>query len=180
MTRCDRVRRVVIVCASFVRNLAYFRAGKGQHGLRLLSDAHFQASFWRQANANFLDVAVLEWCKLFGEPKGEHDWRRILTDPKAFEADLLNRLGLRADAFEEHVKAMRHYRDKFVAHLDSDAEMRIPMLTTSQAAVELYYQHVASHEANAGDLSGLPSEPDALARGYAQCVDEADAIFAGV
>ena len=83
MTRRDRLRRAVIVCTSFVRNLAYYRACHGQHGSPLLAEAHPQVSFWRQANANFLDVSVLEWCKLFGEPKGEHGWRLIVTDPAA-------------------------------------------------------------------------------------------------
>ena len=101
-------------------------------GPLLLSEKHSQASFWRQANVSFLDVAALEWCKLFAEGQrgkvaygwGEHGWRQIVTDVAAFEAALLARLGQTANQFDDHIKAMRHYRDKFVAHLDSHAVMQ--------------------------------------------------------
>ena len=176
MTVRDRLRRVVIVCASFGGNLAC-NWPRPNVVVLLLTDAHRQASFWRQANANFLDVAVLEWCKLFGEPKGEHGWRSIIADPVAFEASLLGRLGLTVDAFEEHVKTMRHYRDKFIAHLNSNSEMHIPMLTASHTAIRFYHEQIALREAGPGDLAGLPQTADDLARGYAQCFGEAEAIF---
>ena len=56
----DRVRRVVLLCASFGRNAAYYRAGWGGEAQPLLSERHPDTSFWRQVNANFLDMAVLD------------------------------------------------------------------------------------------------------------------------
>jgi hypothetical protein len=44
------------------------------------------------------------------------------------------------------------YRDKFVAHLDSDAKMDIPRLTAALAPNSLYHEHIVTVEADAGDL----------------------------
>ena len=67
-----------------------------------------------------LDISVLEWCKLLGEEKDKHFWRNVVTDPAAFEASLLAHLGMTASDFVDLAKKMRRYRDKFVAHLDSE------------------------------------------------------------
>lgn len=177
MTRRDRLRRVVIVCASFARNLAYYRVGQEPGSSALHAPAHPHASFWRQANGNFLDLCVLEWCKLFGERKGEHGWQQIVADPTAFETGLLAHLGMSATTFNAHIETMRRYRDKFVAYLDSDAVMQIPTLSTAQGSAWFYHAHVVVHEAAARDLTGLPDAAAKLAQGYAQCADEARQVY---
>ena len=156
MTRRERMRRVVLLCCSFTRNLAYYRAGQDARGRALLSASHPQASFWRQANANFIDVCVLEWCKLLGDRKAEHHWSRIVRDTAEFEAGLLQRLGVNAVAFQAQIDAMRRYRDKFVAHLDSLPVMDIPVLDAAQASVWFYHGYVAAHEVEAGDSAETP------------------------
>jgi hypothetical protein len=77
MTDTERRRRVILLCCSFARNLAFYRARESGKARALLSASHPQASFWRQANGNFLDICVLEWCKLFGDKKGKHHWSRV-------------------------------------------------------------------------------------------------------
>jgi hypothetical protein len=177
ITRAERLRRVVIVCCSFARNLAFYRAGWSERWQQLLSEQHPQASFWRQANANFLDICVLEWCKLFGDRKAEHYWGRIVSDPVLFQTNLLKHLGMDAAAFQTQIDAMRSYRDKFVAHLDSLRVMNIPMLDTAQTAVWFYHQHVVTREARTRDLTGLPDTVHKLSKGYEQALDEANAAF---
>ena len=73
LTRRERLRQVVILCASFARNVAYFRAGQSQTG----SEALARSAFWAQVSVNFLDIAVLEWCKLLGDEKDKHFWRML-------------------------------------------------------------------------------------------------------
>jgi len=63
---------------------------------------------------------VLEWCKLLGDEKDKHFWRNVVTDQRAFEANLLANLAMTASDFVDLAKKMRRYRDKFVAHLDSE------------------------------------------------------------
>src|SRR5919204_3835775 len=117
MPRKDRLRRVVILCCSFARNLAYYRIAWSQEHRHLLDQGHAHVNFWRVVNSNFLEMCVLEWYKLFAEKKGKHFWGNIVTDVPAFEAGLLRYLGLEMDAFQKEISAMRLYRDKFIAHL---------------------------------------------------------------
>jgi hypothetical protein len=60
MSRKDRLRRVALLCAHFTRNLAYYRAAQDRI-------ARTSPEFWRTVYSNFLDIAVLEWCKLFDD-----------------------------------------------------------------------------------------------------------------
>ena len=83
-------------------------------------------------------------------------------------------LGIDEAAFQKEIQVMREYRDKFLAHLDSDETMNIPALDVAKKGVWFYHTYVVHHEAEPGDLAALPVELDA---GYAQCEDEARAIF---
>ena len=73
---------------------------------------------------------------------------------------------------------MRRYRDKFVAHLDSDPKMDIPLLTAALAADIFYHGHIVRAEAAAGDLFGLADTSDKFAKGYEQCIKEAQRAYA--
>jgi hypothetical protein len=64
---------------------------------------------------------------LLGDEKDKHFWRNVVTDPAAFKASLLAHLEMTASDFVDLAKKMCRYRDKFVAHLDSDAQMNIPL-----------------------------------------------------
>jgi hypothetical protein len=168
---------VVILCASFARNVAYFRAGQSQTGSAARAHAHACSAFWTQVSANFLDISVLEWCKLLGDEKDKHFWRNVVTDPAAFEATLLANLAIVASDFEDLAKKMRRYRDKFVAHLDSDAKMDIPPLAAALAANSFYHGHIVTVEAAAGDLFGLAHTSEKFAKGYEQCFKEAQRAY---
>jgi len=180
----DRVRRVVLLCASFGRNAAYYRAGWGGEAQPLLSERHPDTSFWRQVNANFLDMAVLDWCKLFGDQKetprarvGKHHWRRVVIDPVGFELALLGRLRMEGYEFASLIRKMRAYRDEFVAHLDDGRVMHIPELDAASAAVDHYYCHMVEREAWPGELDGLSVGPEAFLLGEHQCSAEATRIY---
>jgi hypothetical protein len=169
VTKRARLRRVVLLCAHFSRNLAYYRAGHGR-----LTGASPQ--FWITIDGNFLDMAVLEWCKLFGNPRDGYYWAKVVTDPSHFEAELLSHLGISADELARYVDQMRTYRDKFLAHLDDLSKMEIPFLDQGKASVDLYHRYVVQHEAASQDMSGLPVD---LAAYYGDCFAEASAIYGG-
>jgi hypothetical protein len=166
LTRRDRLRRVVLLCAHFARNLAYYRAGHS----RLTKTS---SQFWITANANFIDMAVIEWCKLLGDRKGKHSWANVVTDSSRFESALLAHLSTTPEELAAYVHDVRTYRDKFLAHLDDLNVMDIPFLDRAQAAVEFYHRYV-QNEAAVGDLADLPTD---LRNYYRHCFDEAKAIF---
>jgi AbiU2 len=175
--RKDRLRIVVILCCSFGRNLAYYRAWWGKEHEHFLSLANAHPIFWRAVNNNFLDMCVLEWCKLFAAKSGKHYWGNIVTDAQKFEADLLRHLGCDAAAFEKEIKTMRHYRDKFVAHQDLEYTVILPTLDVAKKAVWFYHAHIVNHEVKPGDLSQLPVD---IERGYDYEEQEARAVYRGI
>ena len=150
----DRVRRVVLLCASFARNLAYFRAGQEKEGQPLLQERAPFASFWRQVNGNAIDVAILDWCKLFADRSGEHHWTKVVKNRSAFETALLRHLGTNAGAFEDYVKELRSWRNKFAGHSDPEKIAALPDLAQAKSAVDFLLDHLAANEAAAGELDG--------------------------
>jgi hypothetical protein len=167
MPRDKRLRRVVILCTNFVQNLAYHRAGLSQDARALRNSS----DFWTRTNANFVDMAVLEWCKLLTDRDDKHHWRNIVTDPEAFKAKLLARLKMTPAALLNLVKCMSYYRNKFVAHLDSDEVMNIPELSKALEAVNFYHEHVVTEEASAVDLGRLVDTAEKFAqRVYSRAV----------
>jgi hypothetical protein len=156
LTRQEWLRRVVITSTIFARNLAYFRVGKETEFADLLDRrGDSSTDFWIAANSNCLDFCVLEWCKLLGDERGRHYWGAIVADPSAFQSALLDHLEMDEPALREYIRGMRHYRDKFVAHLDSDRAMVPPLLDVAKKSVWFYHAHIVEREASQGDLNGL-------------------------
>ena len=152
MTRRQLLRRAGILCCHFLRNLAFYKAG-WKNGQRVNND-----QFFVNVNSNFLDVCVLEWCKLFGDKRGEHYWRKVITDQEAFFVVLLQRLKLTEAEFEAYVKSMRTYRDKFVAHLDTEEVMYPPKLRTARKSVSFLYEYLLANEEVDGCFHDAPQK----------------------
>lgn len=154
MAEIKRLRRVLILCIHCARNAIFYRQGwKGKKPM-------FGGQLLITANSNFLDIAVLEWCKLFADPKGKHHWTKVVPDRTAFECAFLTDLSLGPDELEAFIKNVRQYRDRFLAHLDDDEKMNIPNLDIIIASVSFLYQHLMSHEAK-----GLVHDGDATLNG---------------
>ena len=117
-----RVRRAGLLCCHCVRNIAYYRAGWVNGSLVSPAD------FWKNTNSNFIDIAVLEWCKLFADPKGKHNWRKVVPDRDQFLENLYEVTGVTEGEFKAKRRETKKYRDKFVAHLDDDLRMYVPEL----------------------------------------------------
>jgi hypothetical protein len=178
LTKRELCRRSVLLCITFLRNLAYYRTGQGQHGRHLLDASEPTVNFWRQANSNFIDMCVLDWCKLFADKRAVHHWRKIVSDPAKFEADLLAHLNVTADEFQHLIDKVRFYRDKFVAHLDELNEMDVPTLDLLAKAIWFYHAHIVTNEVQPGDLAGIPTgTPEKFNQGYDQCIQEAERVF---
>jgi hypothetical protein len=147
--------------------MAYYRAGH---------DGFTKASpeFWITVDGNFIDMAVIEWCKLFGDRKGKHFWANVVADTSRFEGMLLGHLSMTADELAAYTNEMRTYRDKFLVHLDDLDMMEISFLNNARASVEFYHRQVVEHECTPGDLVCLPTD---LADYYRRCFEQAQAIY---
>ncbi len=110
----------------------------GKHQAKSEIPMHPHTNFWVAVNNNFLDMCVLDRCKLFAKQKGKHGWRQIVTDVLKLEADLLRHLGIDAATFENEIETMRVYRDKFAAHQDLEYTVMLPTLDIAKKAIWFY------------------------------------------
>ena len=128
------------VIVGVVRNIALKRALA-----EVEPDPHL--NFWRVMHGNAMDMAVLEWCKLFGldgDVQSVH-WKAVFDDHDAFRDGLLQHLGLDGASWRDYWTEMRTYRDQYVAHLDAKrAADAYPELGTALASATFYYQELLS------------------------------------
>jgi hypothetical protein len=169
MTRTERVQRVTMLLQHFTRNLAYYRSAWNEKKLSLSG-----SQFWRTVNGNCLDICVLEWCKLFADKNGEHYWGQIFHAPTSFLPELLHYIGLEKNDYDAQVSRIRRYRDKFVAHLDSDDVMHLPQLDVPKAAALFYHSQLVITDSLAANLSSGFAGLDEY---YTACVNEAKAVY---
>ena len=121
-------------------------------------------NFWRRANSNFLDIAVLEWCKVFGKEKEKHYALKVITNPDHFSAELLAKLAISQAEFDIYRNAMLALRDRFIAHLDDDKVMGIPKLDIAVESVSFLLTYLHAHESGTGYLDAVPRFPSRLYR----------------
>lgn len=105
----NRPQNAALLCCHFARNFAYYSVFRQSPHLG-------ETGFWLTVHGNFIDICVLEWCKLFGNRNGIYHWQRTLTDPDRFRHELLNSHGIDEARLKRLWKEVKDYRDGFVAH----------------------------------------------------------------
>jgi len=140
MKHRQRLRRTAILCCHALRNIAFYKAGWDR------GDLIAKDEFWVNINGNFIDTAITEWCKLFGDKRGHHYWRTIIRDKTLFLEKLLLEIDLNEEEFNKYIVELKDYRDKFIAHLDSKDIMNIPKLRTAKDSVSFLYDYLLKNE----------------------------------
>jgi hypothetical protein len=120
--------------------LAFYHSGR-RDGRLILTD-----QFWVNTNGNFLDILVLEWCKLLADRNSKHHWRKVVTEQEDFLNGLLSALKMNEEELLGYIQEMRTYRDKFIAHLDEMPKVNIPHLNTAKESVVYLYDYLLSNE----------------------------------
>lgn len=139
MTHRDHLRRVGILCCHCLRNLAFYLSWS-EAGM-----SSMDKQFWITGHNNFLDITVLEWCKLF-DARGKNHYSTVVADPVQFKLELLAKLALTDTAFADYIKQMRTYRDKFVAHLDELNTFHVPTLDIAKKSAVFLYEYLFAQE----------------------------------
>lgn len=139
MERNIRLRRVGILCCHFTRNYSYYKAGWEDN-----KKSKATAPFWITVQGNFIDIAVMEWLKLFGSHNDDHHWRKIVPAPDLFKTNMLQHCNLISEEFDKYREEVKLYRNQFVAHLDSEMVMNIPDLANAKKTTEYYYEIIYS------------------------------------
>lgn len=163
LTPRQRIRNVALLCSHATRNIAYLRA--------LHERAMAQGQFWKTVDGNFVDIAALEWCKLFVDGSGKHHWQKVIdvTQHQAFLPAVFVHAGIDQQKFQDCFDRVKTYRDKFVAHLDNETVMNIPTMDIVLKSVEHLYSVIRT--SNPMWFNGLPPNMPAY---YQQCEQEAN------
>lgn len=135
-----------------VRNLAIHR------GLidKAKSDS---ANTWRLLANSSIDMAVIEWCNLFGSNgiNNSTHWHnsayRWIKDRHEFIREILSPAGITFKDWKIYHSALVTYRNKNVAHLDVDDWHRdVPTLDLALKVLVLSYQIFEKHSHQARSL----------------------------
>ncbi len=108
-------------------------------------NAEPQLNFWRIILGSQFDVAVLEWCKVFGAHGEETHWKKLVpaAEHSAYKAALLSELGCSNDQWTSYWEHMKSYRDSLVAHhIDGHQVATYPDLTLALASAAYHYLYL--------------------------------------
>jgi hypothetical protein len=143
----DGAHRQIFRLAYIARNIAFYRALAKYKGT-------FAQNFWIYAFNNYFDMAVLEWCKVFGSRGEPTHWSAVVQDADSFRAALLAELKLSRDEWRGYWEQMKNYRDLAVVHHMQDPRVTsYPTLDIALQATSFYYKFLVCA------LRDLPEEP---------------------
>lgn len=160
MNRRNKVRKSCLLCLSFARNYAFYNASHADDGSHLVGGTVKLANqFWNTTIGNYLDIAVIEWCKIFGNEKQEkHHWKKVIKDPVRYKVQLLTLFEGGEVRWAAYWKELLTYRDKFAAHLDEDNQYIVPYLRNAYELIENHYNYLLEHETGEGFFKTPPPD----------------------
>jgi hypothetical protein len=131
-------------------------------------------NFWRLIYGNFMDMAVIEWCKLFGSDHEEHQpvhWKNIVPEDAhdEFRKGLLAYLKVSMEEWVRYGEGVKHYRDNHAAHMSvpwlrpepkgkPKPEDKYPELGMALEAAYFYYGALLARLAAAGFEHRYPTD----------------------
>lgn len=152
---------VIGIIVAFVRSVHLKRAMNAV-------EANPHLNFWRVIYGNLLDVAVIDWCKLFGSDHEEHQpihWKNVVAEDKhdEFRAGLYAAVDVTPEEWSTYWEGMKEYRDKQAAHFDrtySDPknERRYLEFDLALEAAFYYYDWILKDMRGRGIQHGYPED----------------------
>jgi hypothetical protein len=139
-------------------------------------------NFWRVIYGNLTDMAVLEWCKLFGSDDGTSQpvhWKNVALDPDKFRKDMFSSLRIYESKWRSYWSEMKRYRDQSVAHHDPRrVEIKnFPSFDLALESTYFYYDFLISELRKFG-VDQYPEDLQDYGKAFAaQCHDIAKAAF---
>ena len=173
---------VISVLASFIWDIHLKRA---LHA----ADGQPRLNFWRVIYGNLMDMAAIEWCKLFGSDHEQHQpahWKNVIPegDHDAFRKRLLAALKISPDDWLAYRDKIKDYRDNQAAHfraawLESPNGQQYPELEIGLKAVYFYYGEIVARLNANGVTNHYPDDIEDYCRRFlAQATDAADKAIA--
>ena len=158
----DHMDRLLYV----VRNVASFRS------LEAVLAEEPNPAYWIYVLNNFYDLALLEWCKLFGSYGEPTHWTSLVpkSDHDSFRKDLWNQLGITEPDWRVYWEHVTDYRNHRLAHHQRNTKI------TNYPALEnilksAFYYH--SWLLRGLEDMGIIEEPNSLSDYYASYLRQA-------
>jgi hypothetical protein len=108
-----------LTVSSFVAHLAYHR---GLWAVRNRIKNH--KAFWATTIQSHLELALINWCKVFGSERQDIHWTKTTTgNTEDLRNRMLSKTGFTENERKGYQTKIRDFRDKFVAYLDMDGVM---------------------------------------------------------
>jgi len=117
-------------------------------------DPNPHLNFWRLIHGNQLDIAVLEWCKVFGSDGESTHWKKIVpsVNQYQFRNDLFKAVEVTPAEWEAYWKEMKAYRDNLVAHhIEFNGIANYPALDLALNSSCFYYSYVIKELRSLGE-----------------------------
>ncbi len=117
-------------------------------------DPNPHLNFWCLIHGNQLDIAVLEWCKVFGSDGEATHWKKTVP-PKnhdQFRDDLFGAVGVTAGEWGAYWNEMKAYRDNLVAHhIELNRVPNYPVLDLALKSSCFYYSYLIKELRSVGE-----------------------------
>lgn len=155
----NQVFRLVYIA----RNIAYHRS------LSEYKDDIVQ-NYWVYIFNNFLDISVLEWCKVFGSRAEETHWSNHINNVDKFRKDMLIHLGLSQAEWKEYWNQLKTYRDCGVAHYIYNPDITDYPKFDNALEVSYFYYDILIQELRSLNVYDYP---DDLKIYFNSCLDQA-------
>ncbi len=111
-------------------------------------------NFWRLIHGNQLDIAVLEWCKVFGSDGEATHWKKIVPPAShdQFRDSLFAAVGVTAEEWVAYWNEMKTYRDNQVAHhIELNTDSNYPVLDLALKSSFFYYSYLIKELRSLGE-----------------------------
>jgi hypothetical protein len=157
MTRQDQLGHVVRTIAAFVWNVHLKRAVAATGPLP-------EQNFWRVIDGNFMDIAVIEWCKLFASHTEAVHWKNNIpeTEHDKFRDGLCGGTGLTSEEWHRYREELKRYRDEHVAHFDlgrfQPGKVTYPHFDKALEACHYYYDRILAELEKVGIQHSFPAD----------------------
>jgi hypothetical protein len=105
-------------------------------------DGDPRLNFWRVIYGTMLDMAIIDWCKLFGANEDSQHWKNVVPESEHddFRRDLHKAVGMSRDKFHRYWEELKLYRDTRATHYDPFGSMpKYPQFDVALKAAYFYY-----------------------------------------
>lgn len=105
---------------------------------------------WLSQNDNFHDIAVLEWCKIYADTRGQHYWRRSISDVVTYQSGFLVRIELTEAELKDYKNHMRTCRYKLRSNLESEEVIHIQHTQAAVSSTMYLYDYLLENKETGG------------------------------